>query len=172
MTQSDAPAGAANVTLLLARWQEGDAEAFERAAGVVFPELRRIAEAYLRRDRRGHTLQPTALIHELFLRLTNAGSLQFESRKHFYALSAQLMRRILVDHARGGACNRATVIPARILSFRASGASGAMTRLLFVPVPQPEHAREYTATARRGRAAALCGGSIFSISASGLLPVD
>lgn len=91
---------ATDVTLLLAKWREGDASAFDRASAVVYPELRRIADAYLRRERPDHTLQPTALIHEAFLRLTKTGELKFETRKHFYALAAQLMRQILVDHAR------------------------------------------------------------------------
>lgn len=96
----DSPAATTDVTLLLARWRDGDASAFDRASAVIYPELRRIADAYLRRERPDHTLQPTALIHEAFLRLTGAGNLQFESRKHFFALAAQLMRQILVDHAR------------------------------------------------------------------------
>jgi RNA polymerase sigma factor (TIGR02999 family) len=93
-------AATTDVTLLLAKWREGDANAFDRASAVVYPELRRIADAYLRRERPDHTLQPTALIHEAFLRLTGTGDLKFESRKHFFALAAQLMRQILVDHAR------------------------------------------------------------------------
>jgi RNA polymerase sigma factor (TIGR02999 family) len=106
MLGSDEAIGNTNVTLLLARWREGDQSAFDRASEVVYPELRRIAEAYLRRERADHTLQPTALIHEAFLRLTEAGNLLFESRKHFFALSAQLMRRILVDHARAAKADK------------------------------------------------------------------
>jgi RNA polymerase sigma-70 factor (ECF subfamily) len=97
---SDVSSGTIDVTLLLARWRQGDSQAFDRASDLVYPELRRIADSYLRRERASHTLQPTALIHEAFLRLAEAGNLQFESRKHFFALAAQLMRRILVDHAR------------------------------------------------------------------------
>jgi RNA polymerase sigma-70 factor (ECF subfamily) len=97
---SDVSSGTIDVTLLLARWRQGDSQAFDRASDLVYPELRRIADSYLRRERPSHTLQPTALIHEAFLRLAEAGNLQFESRKHFFALAAQLMRRILVDHAR------------------------------------------------------------------------
>jgi RNA polymerase sigma factor (TIGR02999 family) len=89
-----------DVTRLLDLWRRGDQQAFDAASAAVYPELRRIAHAYLRRERTGHTLQPTALVHEAFLRLTSAGQLRFESRKEFYALAAQLMRRILVDHAR------------------------------------------------------------------------
>lgn len=97
---SEPQAATTDVTLLLAKWRAGDADAFDRASDIVYPELRRIADSYLRRERSDHTLQPTALIHEAFLRLAGIGNLKFESRKHFFALAAQLMRRILVDHAR------------------------------------------------------------------------
>lgn len=100
MPEPGLSSGTTDITGLLARWREGDRQAFDNASAVVFPELRRIASAYLRRERAGHTLQPTALINEAFLRLAGAGNLQFESRKHFFALAAQLMRQILVDHAR------------------------------------------------------------------------
>lgn len=95
------PAPAQDLTLLLDRWGRGDAAALDLASGVVYPELRKIADAYLRRERSNHTLQPTALVHEAFMRLQSAGQLRFDGRKQFYALAAQLMRRILVDHARG-----------------------------------------------------------------------
>jgi RNA polymerase sigma-70 factor, ECF subfamily len=94
------PSPASDVTTLLARWQAGDGEAFDRAAAIVYPELRRIAAAYLSRERGNHTLQPTALIHEAFLRLVDAGQLAFAGRTQFYALAAKIMRRVLVDHAR------------------------------------------------------------------------
>jgi RNA polymerase sigma factor (TIGR02999 family) len=90
----------ADVTALLARWQAGDERARDRAADVVYPQLRKIAVAYLRRERADHTLQPTALVHEAFLRLVDAGRLRFDDRHHFFALAAQLMRHVLVDHAR------------------------------------------------------------------------
>lgn len=90
-----------NITVWLAQWSRGNQQAFDKASEVVYPELRRIADAYLQRERTDHTLQPTALIHEAFLRLSGEGKdLQFASRKHFYALAARLMRQILVDHAR------------------------------------------------------------------------
>jgi RNA polymerase sigma factor (TIGR02999 family) len=89
-----------DVTQLLARWVGGDREALESVAAIVDAELRRIADAYLRREREGHTLQPTALVNEAWLRLMKPATLNFEGRKHFFALAAQIMRRILVDHAR------------------------------------------------------------------------
>ena len=102
-----------DVTLLLARWAGGDQTALDALMPVVYAELRRIADAYLRRERGNHTLQPTALVHEAWLRLVRQDGGQFNHRKQFYALAAQVMRRILVDHARaanadkrgGGATN-------------------------------------------------------------------
>ena len=89
-----------DVTQLLARWADGDRAALDALMPVVYAELRKIADAYLRRERSGHTLQPTALVNEAWLRLVRQDGLQFEHRKQFYALAAQAMRRILVDHAR------------------------------------------------------------------------
>jgi RNA polymerase sigma factor (TIGR02999 family) len=100
MAEPRSTAGSTDVTVLLERWQQGDVSALDQASAIVYPELRRIAHAYLRRERATHTLQPTALVNEAFIRLTGAGQLQFESRRQFYALAAQLMRRILVDYAR------------------------------------------------------------------------
>jgi RNA polymerase sigma factor (TIGR02999 family) len=100
VSRSDDADNAGDVTELLERWQRGDPEAFDRASAVIYPELRRIARAYLGRERSDHTLQPTALVNEAFVRLSEAGRLRFEGRTQFFALAAQLMRRILVDHAR------------------------------------------------------------------------
>ena len=90
----------ADVTRLLAQWANGDRRAMDALISVVYAELRAIAEGYLRHERRGHTLQPTALVHEAWLRLVKQDPVAFEHRKQFYALAAQAMRRILVDHAR------------------------------------------------------------------------
>lgn len=88
------------VTRLLQQWTDGDPGAFDRVSAIVYPELRRIAQTYLVRERRGHTLEPPALINEAYLRLRDMGSLRIEGRRQFYAMAAQLMRQILVDHAR------------------------------------------------------------------------
>jgi RNA polymerase sigma-70 factor (ECF subfamily) len=118
-----------DVTVLLERWQQGDTEALEDACAVVYPEMHRIARAYLQRERPGHTLQPTALVHEAFLRLTSAGRLSFAGRKQFLALAAQLMRRILVDHARAVAADkrggRAVKVPLEDVVGRVSDAEHA-----------------------------------------------
>lgn len=88
------------VTLLLAELQKGSKEAEEKLIPLVYGELRRLAAHYLRGERPGHTLQATALVHEAYLRLTQMGEMNLQNRSHFFALAAQLMRRILVDHAR------------------------------------------------------------------------
>ena len=84
----------------IARGDEGDREALDRLIPSVYAELHRIAEAYLRRESRNHTLQPTALIHEAYLRLIESGATGFRSRTHFFSVAARVMRHILVDHAR------------------------------------------------------------------------
>src|SRR5213594_3424980 len=95
-----------DVTHLLARWVDGDRAALDALMPVVYAELRKIASAYLRRERPGHTLQPTALVHEAWLRLVRQDELRFDHRKQFYALAAQVMRRILVDHARAAGAEK------------------------------------------------------------------
>jgi RNA polymerase sigma factor (TIGR02999 family) len=88
------------VTGLLQAWADGDLRAQEDLLPLVYAELRRRAASYLRRERRDHTLQPTALVHETYLRLVNQRDVDWQSRVHFFALSSQVMRRILIDHAR------------------------------------------------------------------------
>jgi len=89
------------ITELLARMTSGDKTAEARLMTLVYKELRQLAANYLRGERRDHTLQATALVHEAFLRLRGTHPLNWQSRAHFFAVSAQMMRRILVDHARG-----------------------------------------------------------------------
>jgi len=89
------------VTALLVRWTDGDADALDALMPLVYLELRKTAHALLRRERSDHTLQPTALVHEAWLRLVRQDRVSFEHRKQFFGLAAQVMRRILVDHARG-----------------------------------------------------------------------
>ena len=95
------PTPASNqVTELLALWSKGDGEARERLLPVVYNELRNLARRCLGGQRRDQTLQSTALVHEAYLRLVNVNEVQWEDRAHFFAVAAQMMRRILVDHAR------------------------------------------------------------------------
>jgi len=88
------------VTRLLAAWSDGDEAALEQLVPIIHTELRRLARHYLKRERPGHTLQTSALVNEAYVRLINWKTARFESRAHFYGVSAQLMRRILVDFAR------------------------------------------------------------------------
>lgn len=91
---------ASEVSRLLAAWRDGDAEALDRLIPLVYPELHRLAHAQLRRERRGHTLQTTALIHEAYMRLVGKERPRWQGRRHFFAVAAQVMRRILIDWAR------------------------------------------------------------------------
>lgn len=89
-----------NVTVLLAKWGQGDREALDALTPLVYNELRKLAKSYLRRERVGHTLEGTALVHEAYLRLIDQREVAWRNRNHFFALAAELIRRILVDHAR------------------------------------------------------------------------
>ena len=90
----------AGVTRLLRAWGEGDAKAADRLMPLVYAELRKRAAAYLRRERPGHTLQPTALVHEAYLRMAGQDRAAWKNRAQFFGVAACMMRRILVDHAR------------------------------------------------------------------------
>jgi RNA polymerase sigma factor (TIGR02999 family) len=90
----------ANVTALLAAWSLGDRAALNRLLPHVYGELRRVAANQLRNERSDHTLQPTALVHEVFIRLIDQRQVNWQNRAHFFGVAAQVMRRILVDHAR------------------------------------------------------------------------
>jgi RNA polymerase sigma factor (TIGR02999 family) len=95
---ADAPSH--DVTRLLARWKEGDEAALQQLVPIVHDELRRLARRQMAGERPGHTLQPTALVNEAYLRLVNLKQMQWQDRAHFFAMGARLMRRILVDFAR------------------------------------------------------------------------
>jgi RNA polymerase sigma factor (TIGR02999 family) len=96
----DPEMGGREVTELLDAWSSGDRQALDRLVPLVIDDLRALARAYLARERPGHTLQPTALVNEAFLRLIGRRKVQIEGRVQFFAVLAQTMRRILVDHAR------------------------------------------------------------------------
>lgn len=89
-----------SITQLLARWSEGDEDALESLMPLVYDELHRLAASYLRKERRQHTLQPTALVNELYLKIFDQQRTNWRNRAQFFGVAAQLMRRILVDHAR------------------------------------------------------------------------
>lgn len=111
------------VTRLLMDWSRGDAEALDQLLPLVYQELRKLAAALLRSERSDHTLQPTALIHEAYLRLVDQEMPSWENRAHFFGVAARLMRQILVDHARrrvaarrGGAARKVSLDDARIFT--------------------------------------------------------
>jgi RNA polymerase sigma factor (TIGR02999 family) len=89
------------ITLLLAKWRDGETSAFEELMPLVYPHLREVAAAYVRRERNPDVLQATSLVHELYLRLLNQKKAAWEDRQHFYTFAAKVMRMILIDHARG-----------------------------------------------------------------------
>ncbi len=89
-----------SVTALLGQWRSGDAQALDRLLPLVYRELRRVAGSYLRRERSDHTLQSTALVHEAYLRLAGPEAPEWRNRAHFFGVAANLMRQILVEHAR------------------------------------------------------------------------
>jgi RNA polymerase sigma factor (TIGR02999 family) len=88
------------VSRLLLNWSKGDRTALDKLVPLVYDELRRLARHFMRREREGHTLQTTALVNEAYMRLIDQRSVSWQNRAHFFAIAAQLMRRILVDHAR------------------------------------------------------------------------
>jgi RNA polymerase sigma factor (TIGR02999 family) len=88
------------ITVMLRKWSEGSQEALNDLLPLVYDELHKRARQYLRRERSDHTLQPTALIHEAYLKLAGQNNMTWQDRSHFFAISANVMRRILVDHAR------------------------------------------------------------------------
>jgi len=92
------PAG--DITVLLSRWRKGSPEAEEQLMSLVQAELRKLAAGYLRRERGGHTLQPTAIVNEAYIRLMPQRGVQWANRAHFFGIAAKMMRRVLVDHAR------------------------------------------------------------------------
>ena len=120
-----ATASSGQVTQLLRAWSDGDQQALEQLLPLVDAELRRLARAYMYRERRDHTLQPTALINEAFIRLAGAQSIRWQDRAHFFGICARLMRRVLVDYAR-----------ARGFQKRRPGAEKVPLNEVSIPVPE------------------------------------
>jgi RNA polymerase sigma-70 factor (ECF subfamily) len=125
------------VTQLLLAWGNGDQQALEQLLPLVYQELRRRAELFMSRERPGHTLQPTALINEAYLRLINAAQASWKSRNDFYAVCANLMRQILVDYARshssqkrGGEARQVSFDEALMVSHERSGELVALDEAL------------------------------------------
>lgn len=105
-----------NVTQLLVNWRNGDETALDQLMPIIYDELHRLAKRYMSRERRNHTLQTTALVNEAYLRLVGQGQAEWQNRAHFFGVAAQVMRHVLVDHARsrqyakrGGEAQRVTL---------------------------------------------------------------
>jgi RNA polymerase sigma factor (TIGR02999 family) len=99
-TRSTVQPAQGEITLLLAKWKGGDSSAFQELMPLVYPHLRQVAAAYIRRERNPDVLQATALVHDLYLRLLNQKKAAWDDRQHFYTFAAKVMRMILIDHAR------------------------------------------------------------------------
>lgn len=95
-----------DVTQILRDWNEGDADAPERLMPLVYDEMRRLARTFLSRERNSHTLQPTALVNEAYLRLVDQTRVNWQNRAHFYGIASRMMRRVLIDHARAHATEK------------------------------------------------------------------
>ena len=113
-------ATAGQITALLDEWGRGETAALERLIPLVYPELRRVAVRQLRRERADHTLQPTALVHEAYLKLVGQRRVVWQNRVQFYAIAARQMRRILVDYARAVAADKRGGVGARRISIDAA----------------------------------------------------
>lgn len=100
LMKKDPPQQEHEITQLLAEWREGNQAALDELYPLVYDELHRLARRYMSRERKGHTLQTTALINEAYVRLVDQRNVHWANRSHFFAISAQIMRRILIDHAR------------------------------------------------------------------------
>jgi RNA polymerase sigma factor (TIGR02999 family) len=103
-----------DVTKLLVDWSNGDEAAFEQLTPLVYDELRRLAGRYLRRERSDHTLQSTELVHEAYLRIVDQRRVRWQNRAHFFAIAAQMIRRILVDHARSRQAQKRGAAPYKL----------------------------------------------------------
>jgi RNA polymerase sigma-70 factor, ECF subfamily len=119
-----------DVSQLLYAWSGGDPNALEKLTPIVYDELRRLARYYMRRERPGHSLQTTALVNEAYLRLVDYKRMQWENRAHFFAVSSQLMRRILVEHARRHNLKRGGGVQQVSLEEAAMVGSGRATDLV------------------------------------------
>jgi len=130
-TGPDVAAG--EVTDMLRRWRGGDSEAYSSLITLLYPDLRKLAEYRMRRERAGHTLQPTALVSEFFLQLVNRPDFEWKNRAHFLAVASQAMRRILVDYARAqGAIKRGgDVLKLQIADLNVGSGSGTLEMLVF-----------------------------------------
>ena len=144
---TDPVPGAPAVTALLQEWSRGDRGALEQLTPIVYEELRRIAAGYMRHERPGHTLQPTALVNEAYVRLIGQKRVSWQNRAHFFGIAAELMRRVLIDHARRRQADKRGAGRLRVstdveladgssLDFDMLAIDGALSRLERLDAPQ------------------------------------
>ena len=145
----------ADVSGLLQAWTSGDVEARDRLLTVVYGELRRRAAAHLRRERVGHTLQPTALVHEAYLRLVRQDHMSWQNRAQFFGVASQMMRRILVDRARARNMSKRSGRWARVALDEDVAHAQAARRRCAGSRPGAERTRDVRCPKKQGRRAAL-----------------
>ena len=115
------------VTRLLVEWGDGDEAALARLMPLVYDELRRLARNYMRRERPGHTIQPTALVNEAYLRLVEQNDIRWQNRAHFFGIAANVMRRVLCDHARARMADKRGAGAVRVSLVEAEARSDEQT---------------------------------------------
>ena len=126
------PPDAEEITNLLKAWGNGDEGALARLTGFIYPELRRMARRYMKKEAQGNTLQATALVHEVYLRLVEVTNVEWQARAQFFAIAAQMMRRILVDAARARGSRRRDGIPPKVNLDESAAISPADRSILAV----------------------------------------
>ena len=126
------PSDTEEITNLLKAWGNGDESALARLTGFVYPELRRMARRYMKKEAQGNTLQATALVHEVYLRLVEVTNVEWQARAQFFAIAAQMMRRILVDAARARGSRRRDGIPPKVNLDESAAISPADRSILAV----------------------------------------
>ena len=137
------------VTRLLLAWSGGDAVASDQLMTLVYEELRHLARSYLRRERGEHTLQPTALVHEAYLRLVDESQIEWKSRAQFYGIAARVMRQVLVDHARRkGAAKRGGLVETIPLEQAGELAQGGAVEFVALDTALQALGRDYPRPSR------------------------
>jgi RNA polymerase sigma factor (TIGR02999 family) len=145
----------AEITQWLARWRQGDADARDRLFAVVHPELQHLAARLLRRERPDHTLEPNALVNELYLRLIGSQPISYQDRAHFLAIAAQTMRRVLIDHARARLADKRGGVLERVPLSDAGGGAAAISCEQLIDL-DTELAALATVEPRAARVVELC----------------
>jgi len=148
VTHEAQPAVVTEVTDLLRAWRDGDAQRSERLLGLLYAELKRLASRQLLRERRGHTLQTTALVHEAYMRLVDQRRAEWHDREHFFAVATTVMRRLLVDHARARLADKRAHQPVTLTAAAAADSVGPTFEVLDLDRALEQLAAEHPRPAR------------------------